>query len=162
MKCFNFQCCAMEVNCESMAVTCATLANGGTCPTTQDQIIKPNAVRDVLSLLHSCGFYEYSGQFAFKIGVPGKSSKAGAMMMVLPNTMGICVYSPRIDPYGNSKRGLKFCEELVRVFNFHRYDNSTRFVSKLNPRRIYYESKGDTIVSLMYAASEGDLDTLRR
>ena len=57
----------MEVNCESMAVICATLANGGTCPTTLDPIIKPEAVRDVLSLLHSCGFYEYSGQFAFKV-----------------------------------------------------------------------------------------------
>ena len=84
------------------------------------------------------------------------------MMLVLPNTMGICIYSPPTDPYGNSVKGLKFCEELVKVFNFHRYDNSTRFVSKLNPRRIYYESKGDTIVSLMYAAAEGDLDTLRR
>ena len=63
---FWYQCCAMEVNCESMAVICATLANGGTCPTSEEAIIKPNAVRDVLSLLHSCGFYEYSGQFAFK------------------------------------------------------------------------------------------------
>ena len=57
----------MEVNCESMAVMSATLANGGTCPITLDPVIKPEAVRDVLSLLHSCGFYEYSGQFAFKV-----------------------------------------------------------------------------------------------
>jgi glutaminase len=57
----------MEVNCESMAVIGATLANGGNCPTTLDPIVKPEAVRDVLSLLHSCGFYEYSGQFAFKV-----------------------------------------------------------------------------------------------
>ena len=76
--------------------------------------------------------------------------------------MGICIYSPNIDQYGNSVRGLTFCQELVRVFNFHRYDNSTRFVSKLNPRRVLYESKGDTIVSLMYAAYGGDMDNLRR
>ena len=50
-----------------MAVMSATLANGGTCPITLDPVIKPEAVRDVLSLLHSCGFYEYSGQFAFKV-----------------------------------------------------------------------------------------------
>ena len=131
----------------------------------------------------------------FQVGLPGKSSKAGTMMMVLPNTMGISIYSPNIDQYGNSVRGLAFCEELVKVFNFHRYiiinrlfktrnnntiaitfelgyiwpndfvlryDNSTRFVSKLNPRRVLYESKGDTIVSLMYAAAAGDLDNLRR
>lgn len=97
-----------------------------------------------------------------QIGLPGKSSKAGAMFLVLPNTMGICVYSPNIDQFGNSVRGQTFCEELVRVFNFHRYDNSTRFVSKLNPRRVLYESKGDTIVTLMYAAACGDLEHLRR
>ena len=59
--------------------------------------------------------------FFFKVGLPGKSSKAGTMMMVLPNTMGISIYSPNIDQYGNSVRGLAFCEELVKVFNFHRY-----------------------------------------
>ena len=57
----------MEVNCEGLAVIGATLANGGVCPTSLERVIKPEAVRDVLSLLHSCGFYEYSGQFAFKV-----------------------------------------------------------------------------------------------
>ena len=57
----------MEVNCESLAVIGATLANGGVCPNTQERVINADAVRDVLSLLHSCGFYEYSGQFAFQV-----------------------------------------------------------------------------------------------
>lgn len=61
------QCCSMEVDCESMSVVAATLANGGICPTTGDQVLKPDSVRDVLSLMHSCGMYDYSGQFAFTV-----------------------------------------------------------------------------------------------
>ncbi len=53
------------------------------------------------------------------------------MMLVLPNTMGIGIYSPLVDDFGNSVRGIRFCEELVRVFNFHRYDNTTKFSSKV-------------------------------
>ena len=102
-----YQCCSMEVTCETVAVIGATLANGGVAPITGEKVMKPDAVRDVLSLLHSCGFYEYSGAFAFKVGIPGKSSVAGCMMMVLPNTMGICLWSPPLDKYGNSARGLE-------------------------------------------------------
>ena len=64
----------MEVNCESLSVFGACLANEGTCPTTGEQVLSPQVVRDVLSLMHSCGMYNYSGQFAFKvrssIGIP--------------------------------------------------------------------------------------------
>lgn len=63
------QCCSMEVTAESVSVMAATLANGGICPTTGEQVLKPNAVRDVLSLMHSCGMYDYSGQFAFKVSI---------------------------------------------------------------------------------------------
>ena len=57
----------MEVTTESEAVMAATLANGGVCPITEELVIKPSAVRDVLSLMHSCGMYDYSGQFAFNV-----------------------------------------------------------------------------------------------
>ena len=56
---------------------------------------------------------------------------------------------------------MKF-DYFLQVFNFHRYDNTFKFSSKINPRRILYESKGDTIVSMMYAAAAGDLNNLRR
>ena len=62
-----FQTCSMEVNCETLAVMGATLANGGVCPTTAEVSLNPEAVRDVLSLMHSCGMYNYSGQFAFNV-----------------------------------------------------------------------------------------------
>uniref|UniRef100_A0A0K2TPN0 glutaminase n=3 Tax=Lepeophtheirus salmonis TaxID=72036 RepID=A0A0K2TPN0_LEPSM len=153
----------MEANCETMAVIGATLANGGACPITREKVLENSAVRNVCSLLHSCGFYEFSGKFAFKIGLPGKSSVAGSMMMVLPNTMGICIYSPRLDEFGNSCRGLSFCEELVKTFNFHRYDHSTQYsTNKIDPRRRIQDTKGDTIVSLLYSAFNGDLNSLKR
>jgi glutaminase len=61
------QCCSMEANCESVSVMAATLANGGICPITEEKVLRPDSVRDVLSLMHSCGMYDYSGQFAFKV-----------------------------------------------------------------------------------------------
>ena len=64
-----YQTCSMEVNCESLSVFGATLANEGTCPTTEEKVLSPHVVRDVLSLMHSCGMYNYSGQFAFKVGI---------------------------------------------------------------------------------------------
>ena len=57
----------MEVTAENVSVMAATLANGGICPITGEMVLQPHAVRDVLSLMHSCGMYDYSGQFAFKV-----------------------------------------------------------------------------------------------
>ena len=61
------QTCSMEITCESLAMLGACLANGGVCPTTGIRVLASNVVRDVLSLMHSCGMYNYSGQFAFKV-----------------------------------------------------------------------------------------------
>ncbi|XP_073993411.1 glutaminase liver isoform, mitochondrial-like isoform X2 [Rhodnius prolixus] len=159
---FYFQCCSMEANCESMSVMAATLANGGICPVTEEKVLKPDSIRDVLSLMHSCGMYDYSGQFAFKVGLPAKSGVSGGMLIVIPNVMGISTWSPPLDPLGNSCRGVQFCQELVSVFNFHRYDNLKHATNKKDPRRHKYETKGLSIVNLLFSAASGDVATLRR
>lgn len=159
---YYFQCCSMEATCETMSVIAATLANGGICPTTEEKVLKPEVVRDVLSIMHSCGTYDYSGQFAFKVGLPAKSGVSGGMMLVIPNVMGIFCWSPPLDQFGNTVRGVQFCEELVNVFNFHRYDNLKHATNKKDPRKHRYETKGLSIVNLLFSAASGDVTALRR
>lgn len=100
----------MEATCEVMSVIAATMANGGICPTTEEKVLRPEVVRDVLSIMHSCGTYDYSGQFAFKVGLPAKSGVSGGMMLVIPNVMGIFTWSPPLDKFGNPCRGVQFCQ----------------------------------------------------
>ena len=87
-----------------MAVMSATLANGGTCPITLDPVIKPEAVRDVLSLLHSCGFYEYSGQFAFKVKTKiRRSVEDSTILHKLDAEFCLqCSLAPAENAFGNS------------------------------------------------------------
>ncbi|XP_060786450.1 glutaminase kidney isoform, mitochondrial isoform X6 [Neoarius graeffei] len=132
---FYFQLCSIEVTCESASVLAATLANGGFCPITGERVLSPESVRNTLSLMHSCGMYDFSGQFAFHVGLPAKSGVAGGILLVVPNVMGIMCWSPPLDKLGNSVRGIQFCTDLVSLFNFHNYDNLRHFAKKLDPRR---------------------------
>ncbi|XP_063355153.1 glutaminase kidney isoform, mitochondrial isoform X3 [Pelmatolapia mariae] len=130
-----FQLCSIEVTCESASVMAATLANGGICPITGERVLSPEAVRNTLSLMHSCGMYDFSGQFAFHVGLPAKSGVSGGILLVVPNVMGIVCWSPPLDKLGNSVRGIQFCTDLVELFNFHNYDNLRHFAKKHDPRR---------------------------
>ena len=67
--------------------------------------------------------YDFSGEFAYSIGLPAKSGVSGVIMIVIPNVMGICLWSPRLDALGNSVRGVEFSRQLVSRFNFHKYDS---------------------------------------
>ena len=64
---YSLQTCSLEMTAESECVIAATLANGGVCPITGERILRPASVRNVLSLMLSCGLYNYSGDFAFKV-----------------------------------------------------------------------------------------------
>ncbi|RUS91616.1 hypothetical protein EGW08_000589, partial [Elysia chlorotica] len=159
---FYFQLCSVELNCESGAVIGATLANGGICPTTGNKVLEPYCIRDTLSLMLSCGMYDYSGQFAFKVGLPGKSGVSGGIMLVVPNVMGIFMWSPPLDHYGNSVRGIQFCEDLVSNFNFHNYDNLRHTPRKKDPRVQTVDQQANMVVTLLFSAYNGDVTAIRR
>ncbi|XP_042240954.1 glutaminase liver isoform, mitochondrial-like isoform X2 [Homarus americanus] len=160
---FYFQLCSLEINAESGAVMAATLANGGINPLTGDPVLTVDAVRNTLTLMHSCGMYNYSGQFAFKVGLPSKSGVSGCVLLVVPNTMGICLWSPPLDSNGNSCRSVQFCMEMVSRFNFHNFDNLRgHVVTKFDPRMAKAESKAQILFDLLFSAAAGDLSALRR
>ncbi|KAB5577409.1 hypothetical protein PHYPO_G00209610 [Pangasianodon hypophthalmus] len=154
---FYFQLCSIEVTCESASVMAATLANGGFCPITGERVLSPEAVRNTLSLMHSCGMYDFSGQFAFHVGLPAKSGVAGGILLVVPNVMGIMCWSPPLDKLGNSVRGIQFCTDLVSLFNFHNYDNLRHFAKKLDPRREGGEQRQHTFGPMDYESLQQEL-----
>ena len=157
-----FQCCSIEVNTESLSVVASTLANGGVNPFTGEKIWSSNTVKNVLSMMLMCGMYDYSGEHAFKIGIPSKSGVAGAIMTVIPNVMGIVTWSPRLDDIGNSAKGVEFCKLFGDMFNFHIFDNMNDNV-KINPIQNKYNSfKIQEFSELCEASKNGDLNYLKK
>uniref|UniRef100_A0A3Q3VWF2 glutaminase n=1 Tax=Mola mola TaxID=94237 RepID=A0A3Q3VWF2_MOLML len=154
---FDFQLCSIEVTCESGSKMAATLANGGICPITGEGVLSAEAGRNRLSLKYSCGMYALSGQMAFH-----PKLLSGAILMVVPNVMGVMCWSPPLDKFGNSVHGIHFCEELVSLFNFHNYDNLKHFVKKQEPRRKEGDDRNRSVFSLLFAAYSGDVSALRR
>lgn len=159
---FYFQCCSIESKTYDLSAAAATLANTGTNPLTGEVIFKSSTVQNCLSLMLSCGMYDFSGEFAFKIGLPAKSGVSGALMLVIPNVMGISIWSPRLDDVGNSVRGVEFCKRLVERFSFHQYDSLTGHSEKINPRRKAMQVTASKIMELIWSASHGDLDEILR
>ena len=105
----------------------ATLANGGVNPATGERALGARHVRDVLSVMHTCGMYDFAGEWAYRVGIPAKSGVSGGVLAVVPGKLGIGVFSPSLDAYGNSVRGTAVCEEIserlgLHVFADHRED----------------------------------------
>jgi glutaminase len=161
---FYFQNCSIEVDAEMLAIAAASLANAGVCPLTDDPVFAVETVQSCLSLMSSCGMYDFSGEFAFTIGLPAKSGVSGALMVVIPGLMGICVWSPRLDEHGNSVRGIEFCRKLVAEYNLHAFDSLVTGRARSNkrdPRRKKHQSQIESVVALTWAASQGDLNEVR-
>lgn len=117
-----FQQCSVLVNSHDLAMMGATLANGGVNPVTQARALPAANVKDLLSIMLSCGMYDYAGEWAYRVGIPAKSGVAGGIVAVIPGLMGIGIFSPRLDAKGNSVRGIKACEELSQQFGLHAFE----------------------------------------
>ncbi|MES1021298.1 glutaminase A [Gloeocapsa sp. BRSZ] len=120
-----FQQCSILVNAKDLAMLAATLANGGINPVTKERAIDERYVQDVISVMLSCGMYDASGEWAYRVGLPAKSGVGGGITAVAPGKLGIGTYSPPLDAKGNSLRGIKVCEDLSKDFGLHLFNVAT-------------------------------------
>jgi glutaminase len=152
-------CCSIEMTTNMLSVAAATLANGGVCPTTGKQVLDTEVVKKTLAVMQAAGMYDNAGVFTLEVGLPAKSGVAGAVMVVIPNVMGFATFSPRLDSYGNSVRGVAFCRQLVDRFTFHMYDSLSggRTGCKRDPRASQRNQKKRDLSDLRWAVGYGDL-----
>lgn len=117
-----FRQCSVLVSAEDLALMGATLAAGGVNPITRQRAICHDHVDKVLSIMGTCGMYNASGEWIFRVGFPAKSGVGGGILGVLPGQMGLAVFSPLLDSKGNSVRGLRVFTELSRQFGLHLFN----------------------------------------
>ncbi|MDJ0615428.1 MAG: glutaminase A [Calothrix sp. MO_192.B10] len=117
-----FQQCSIMVNTRDLAMLSATLANGGVNPVTKERALDEQYVQDVITVMLTCGMYDASGTWIYRVGMPAKSGVGGGITAVAPGKLGIGVFSPLLDGKGNSVRGIKVCEDLSRDFGLHLFN----------------------------------------
>lgn len=121
-----FRQCSIRVTCRDLAIMGATLANGGVNPVTGVRALDAAYVDNVLSVMATCGMYDFSGEWLYHTGLPAKSGVGGGILAVQPARLGIGVFSPRLDEHGNSVRGIAVCRELAKDLGLHIFDVSRR------------------------------------
>lgn len=114
--------CAISANTQELANAAATLANNGVNPVTGKRAVSAEYIKDILVVMLMNGMYNYAGRWAYEVGIPAKSGVSGSIFGVVPGVMGIAVYSPRLDDYGNSTRGLAVFRDLSKRYNMHIFD----------------------------------------
>jgi glutaminase len=114
-----FRQCSIEIDCRDLALLGATLATGGTHPVTRERVLRPSNVDEVLSVMITCGMYDYAGEWVYRVGMPAKSGVGGGILAVLPGQLAIGVFSPPLDERGNSVRGVAVCEALSDELGLH-------------------------------------------
>lgn len=116
--------CAINVNVQDLAMMAAVLCNAGRHPQTGEHMIPVPSVRQVLSVMTTCGMYDAAGDWVSRVGIPAKSGVAGGIIGALPGQVGIAAFSPKIDSRGNSVRGVAICQQLSKEMGLHMMDIS--------------------------------------
>ncbi|WP_338390362.1 glutaminase [Aureibacter tunicatorum] len=109
---FYFYQCSMEMSCQELSKAFLLFANKGKIPLTNEQMIKEINSRRINAIMQTCGFYDEAGEFAYKVGLPGKSGVGGGIIAVNPGIYSVAVWSPKLNANGNSAKGMKFLEML--------------------------------------------------
>jgi glutaminase len=110
---FYFHLCSIEMTCEELSKTYLYLANGGHRISDKYQVLNASQTKRVNAIMQTCGFYDESGEFTFKVGLPGKSGIGGGIIAIHPGKYSIAVWSPGLNEKGNSCKGMKFLEQLT-------------------------------------------------
>jgi glutaminase len=116
-----FRQCSILVTARDLALAGACLANNGVNPVTGVVALPSRHVEKVLSVMSTCGMYDYSGSWIYEVGMPAKSGVAGGILAVLPGQFGLGVFSPRLDAKGNSVRGIAACRRISEKLRLHMF-----------------------------------------
>lgn len=114
-----FRQCSILVTVRDLAVMASTLAFGGVNPLTGQRVVPERVARDVLSIMSSCGMYDFSGEWLLRVGLPAKSGVSGGVLAVAPSQFGVAGFSPRLDRHGNSVRGQAIVATLSERMGMH-------------------------------------------
>ncbi|HUD91363.1 glutaminase [Sphingobium sp.] len=108
-----FHQCAIEMNCRQLALAGRYLMLDGRHPD-GGRVVSPRRARRINALMLTCGHYDASGDFAFRVGIPGKSGVGGGILAIVPGRASIAVWSPGLNANGNSQLGTLALEELAQ------------------------------------------------
>jgi glutaminase len=117
-----FHHCAIAMSCRQLALAGRYLMARGVNPETGKRVVSPERARRIAALMLTCGHYDGSGEFAFRVGLPGKSGVGGGILAIAPGHAAIAVWSPGINASGNSKLGMVALERLVQRTGWSIFD----------------------------------------
>jgi glutaminase len=109
---FYYHLCSVEMSCKQLAQAFTVFANDG-CQAAGQRLLSSQQSHRINALMQTCGFYDEAGEFAFRVGLPGKSGVGGGIAAVYPGHYSIAVWSPQLNPQGNSVLGMESLESLT-------------------------------------------------